>query len=110
MLARRNDSRRARPAQQDLDAALDNIFNHPNVGPFIARRLIQRLVTSNPSPQYVERVAQRSTTTARGVRGNLAAVVKAILLDPEARGRADALRTRQAQGAAAATHAALARL
>ncbi len=71
---------------QDLDAALDNIFGHPNVGPFIAQRLIQRLTTSNPSPDYVRRVAQRFNDNGRGVRGDLTAVVKAILLDPEARG------------------------
>jgi uncharacterized protein (DUF1800 family) len=75
---------------QDLDAALDNIFAHPNVGPFIAHRLIQRLVTSNPSPAYVSRVAQRFNDNGRGVRGDLAAVVKSILLDPEARGPATA--------------------
>jgi uncharacterized protein (DUF1800 family) len=71
---------------QDLDAALDSIFTHPNVGPFIAQRLIQRLVASNPSPAYVSRVAQRFNDNGRGVRGDLAAVVTAILLDPEARG------------------------
>jgi uncharacterized protein (DUF1800 family) len=70
---------------QDLDAALDSIFAHANVGPFIARRLIQRLVTSNPSPDYVRRVAQRFNDNGRGVRGDLAAVVAAILLDAEAR-------------------------
>jgi uncharacterized protein (DUF1800 family) len=73
-------------AAQDLDAALDNIFAHPNVGPFIAHRLIQRLVTSNPSPAYVSRVAERFNDNGRGARGDLAAVVKAILLDSEARG------------------------
>jgi len=71
--------------EQDLEAALDNIFNHPNVGPFIAIRLIQRLVTSNPSPGYVERVAAVFDDNGSGVRGDLGAVVKAILLDPEAR-------------------------
>ena len=71
---------------QDLDAALDSIFAHANVGPFIAQRLIQRLVTSNPSPAYVQRVALRFNDNGRGVRGDLTAVVKAILLDPEARG------------------------
>ena len=73
------------PGQKDLDDALDSIFNHSNVGPFIAQRLIQRLVTSNPSPQYVERVAARFNDNGAGVRGDLAAVVKAILLDAEAR-------------------------
>ncbi|MFO1406541.1 MAG: DUF1800 domain-containing protein [Steroidobacteraceae bacterium] len=72
-------------ARQDLEAALDNIYNHPNVGPFISKQLIQRLVTSNPSPQYVARVASVFNRDAQGRRGNLGAVVKAILLDPEAR-------------------------
>ncbi len=71
--------------EQDLRDALDNIFNHPNVGPFIAVRLIQRLVTSNPSPGYVRRVAEVFNNNGSGVRGDLAAVVKAILLDAEAR-------------------------
>jgi uncharacterized protein (DUF1800 family) len=70
---------------QDLQAALDNIFNHANVGPFIATRLIQRLVASNPSPGFVERVATVFNNNGSGVRGDLAAVVKAILLDDEAR-------------------------
>ncbi|MDH3806190.1 MAG: DUF1800 domain-containing protein, partial [Gammaproteobacteria bacterium] len=69
---------------QDLADALDNIFNHPNVGPFIAIRLIQRLVTSNPSPDYVSRVAGVFNDNGAGVRGDLGAVVKAILLDAEA--------------------------
>ena len=71
--------------EQDLSAALDNIFNHPNVGPFMAIRLIQRLTTSNPSPAYIQRVAQAFDNNGSGVRGDLGAVVKAILLDPEAR-------------------------
>ncbi len=70
---------------EDLRDALDNIFNHGNVGPFIAIRLIQRLVTSNPSPAYVQRVAQVFNDNGFGVRGDLGAVVKAILLDAEAR-------------------------
>ncbi len=69
----------------DLKIALDTIFNHPNVGPFIGRQLIQRLVTSNPSPAYVSRVAAVFNNNGKGVRGDMAAVVKAILLDPEAR-------------------------
>ena len=69
---------------QDLSDALDNIFNHPNVGPFLAIRLIQRLVTSNPSPGYVRRVAEVFNNNGSGVRGDLGAVVKAILLDDEA--------------------------
>lgn len=69
--------------EADLDRALDNLFNHPNVAPFIAKQLIQRLVTSNPSPDYIERVA-RVFHSNNGVRGDLAATAKAILLDPEA--------------------------
>jgi len=70
---------------QDLKDALDNVFNHPNVGPFIAKQLIQRLVTSNPSPAYVRRVAEKFNNDGAGRRGNLEAVVKAVLLDPDAR-------------------------
>jgi uncharacterized protein (DUF1800 family)/fibronectin type 3 domain-containing protein len=70
-------------AQQDLDQALDVLFNHPNVGPFIGRQLIQQLVTSNPSPAYVARVAGVFNDHL-GVRGDLAAVVRAVLTDPEA--------------------------
>ena len=69
----------------DLRDALDNIFNHPNVGPFIAIRLIQRLVTSNPSPGYVARVSAVFDNNGSGVRGDMAAVIKGILLDDEAR-------------------------
>lgn len=68
-----------------LKQALDIIFNHANVGPFIGRQLIQRLVTSNPSPAYIARVAGVFNNDGAGVRGNLAAVTKAVLLDPEAR-------------------------
>lgn len=71
--------------EQDLADALDNVFNHPNVGPFMAIRLIQRLVTSNPSPGYVSRVASVFNDNGQGVRGDMGAVVKAILLDAEAR-------------------------
>jgi uncharacterized protein (DUF1800 family) len=73
---------------QDLTAALDQIFNHPNVGPFVGRQLIQHLVTSNPSPGYVARVTQAfegAPPYGTGVRGDLRAVVKAVLLDVEAR-------------------------
>jgi uncharacterized protein (DUF1800 family) len=73
---------------QDMRAALDAIFNHPNVGPFISRLLIQRLVTSNPSPGYVYRVAQAFADNGRGVRGDLPAVIRAILKDYEARAEA----------------------
>ena len=72
-------------AESDLKAALDNIFNHPNVAPFISKQLIQHLVTSNPSPAYVSRIAAVFNDNGAGVRGDLQAVVKAILLDPEAR-------------------------
>jgi len=72
--------------EQDLTNALDNIFNHPNVGPFIGKQLIQHLVTSNPSAAYVARVAAVFANDGTGVRGNLAAVVQAILTDTEARG------------------------
>ncbi|MEK7954166.1 DUF1800 family protein [Luteolibacter soli] len=71
--------------QADLDAALDIIFAHPNVGPFVSRQLIQRLVTSNPSRGYVYRVAQKFENNGSGTRGALKAVFRAILLDPEAR-------------------------
>jgi uncharacterized protein (DUF1800 family) len=74
------------PADQDLNQALDNIFNHSNVGPFIAKQLIQQLVTSNPNPAYVERVAAVFNDNGAGVRGDLKAVVRTILLDPQARG------------------------
>ncbi len=73
---------------QDLSAALDNICNHPNVGPFIGKSLIQQLVTSNPSPAYVARITAVFNNNGQGVRGDLKAVVRAILLDPEARGDA----------------------
>ncbi len=69
----------------DLQQALDLIFNHPNTGPFICRQLIQRLVTSNPSPSYIYRVASVFNDNGAGVRGDLQAVVRAILLDYEAR-------------------------
>lgn len=71
--------------EADLDAALDIIFQHPNVPPFISRQLIQRLVTSNPSPAYVGRVAAVFTDNGEGERGDLGAVVRAILMDDEAR-------------------------
>jgi uncharacterized protein (DUF1800 family) len=73
-------------ADASLDQALDNIFYHPNVGPFVSRTLIQQLVTSDPTPAYVSRIAAVFNNNGFGVRGDLKAVVKAILLDPEARG------------------------
>jgi uncharacterized protein (DUF1800 family) len=81
-------------AAQDLSATLDTIFNHPNVGPFFCRQLIQRLVTSNPSPGYLYRVTAIFNDNGQGVRGDLKAVVRAILMDYDARGSA-----RTAQGA-----------
>lgn len=72
--------------QKDLDDAINNIFNHPNVGPFIGKQLIQQLVTSNPSAGYVSRVASVFNNNGQGVRGDMKAVIKAILLDDEARG------------------------
>ncbi|MEL7312348.1 MAG: DUF1800 domain-containing protein [Pseudomonadota bacterium] len=74
---------------QDIELAVDNLFNHPNVGPFIGRQLIQRLVTSNPSPAYIERVARVFNDNGAGVRGDMRAVVRAVLLDQEAIGAAD---------------------
>jgi hypothetical protein len=70
---------------QDLNNALDNIFHHPNVGPFVGKYLIQHLVKSNPSPAYVQRVAAAFANNGQGVRGDMKAVITAILLDPEAR-------------------------
>jgi uncharacterized protein (DUF1800 family) len=72
-------------AAEDIDAALDVLFAHPNVAPFIGKQLIQRLVTSNPSPAYVARVAAVFDNNGSGVKGDLGAVVRAILLDDEAR-------------------------
>ena len=81
-------------AQADMTAGLDNIFNHPNVGPFVGKQLIQHLVTSNPTPGYVSRVARVFNNDCDALypqgclnqRGNMKAVVQAVLLDPEARG------------------------
>ena len=78
---------------QDLKGGLDLLFNHPNVGPFISRQLIQRLVTSNPTPNYIARIATVFGNNGRGVRGDLKAVIQAILLDPEARSSTTALAT-----------------
>jgi uncharacterized protein (DUF1800 family) len=74
------------PAPEAMRIAMDALFNHPNVGPFFARQMIQRLVTSDPSPAYVARVAGRFNNNGSGVRGDLQAVWTAILLDDEARG------------------------
>lgn len=69
----------------DVNAAVDRLFNHPNVGPFIGKQLIQRFVTSNPSNAYVQRVAAKFADNGSGVRGDMKSVIKAILLDAEAR-------------------------
>lgn len=78
-------SRPVADGKLDIRDALDIIFNHPNVGPFMARRLIQHLVSSNPTPEFIDRVASVFNNNGSGVRGDLKAVVRAILLDPEAR-------------------------
>jgi hypothetical protein len=73
-------------ASADLAAAVDSIAENPNVGPFIGKQLIQHLVTSNPTPAYVARVSAVFADNGSGVRGDLGAVVTAILIDSEARG------------------------
>ena len=73
----------SQPGLDDVHMAIDSLFNHPNVGPFIGRLLIQRLTTSNPSPEYISRVTAAFNGDQTGVRGDMKAVVKAILLDPE---------------------------
>src|SRR5256714_5508372 len=70
----------------ELNAAIDNLFNHPNTGPYVCTQLIHQLVTSNPSPAYVGRCAAAFATNGSGVRGDMKAVITAILIDPEARG------------------------
>ncbi len=82
-----DDARRAY-AVDSLNKTLDNIFSHPNVGPFVSKLMIQHLVTSDPSPAYVGRVAATFNDNGVGVRGDMKAVIRAILLDPEARGSA----------------------
>jgi uncharacterized protein (DUF1800 family) len=72
-------------ATQDLSGALSNLFNHPNIGPFVCRQLIQHLVTSTPSPAYVSRIAAVFANNGNGVRGDMQAVIRAILTDEEAR-------------------------
>lgn len=79
---------------QDIEAAADNLFQHPNVGPFIGRQLIQRLVSSNPSPDYVARVAAAFDGEDGSPRGDLRATIRAVLLDPEARAVPDPDRPR----------------
>lgn len=73
-------------ADESLNRALDNIFNHPNVGPYIGKLLIQHMVMSDPSPAYVSRVAAAFNNNGGGIRGDMRAVIRAVLLDPEARG------------------------
>lgn len=73
------------PGMQDISDALDVLFNHQNVAPFMAIRLIQQMVKSNPTPAYIKRVATAFNNNGYGVRGDMGAVFKAILLDPEAR-------------------------
>ena len=75
----------------DVRIALDTLFNHPNVGPFIGKQLIQRLVSANPSEAYVTRVATVFNNNGAGVRGDMKAVIRAVLLDIEARGAANAI-------------------
>ena len=72
------------PGKESLKLALDKLFNHPNVGPFIGKQLIQRLVTSNPSPEYVQRVALIFNNNGQGVRGDMKEVIKAVIADREA--------------------------
>ena len=69
---------------EDVNEAIDHLFNQPNVGPFLAYRLIQRLVKSNPSPQYIDRVASVFNNNGHGTRGDMMAFIRAILLDEEA--------------------------
>ena len=73
--------------EQDLEAALDSLTEHPNTAPFIARQLIIKLITSNPSPEFIARIAGVFENNGFGVRGDLGAVVRSIFLDPEARQR-----------------------
>ncbi len=73
------------PMQKDVDDVIEIIFNHPNVAPFVAVRMIRGLVVSNPSPAYIARVAAVFNDNGQGVRGDLKAVIRAVLLDPEAR-------------------------
>jgi len=83
--ARSGSDRNEANGLADINFAIDNVFNHPNTPPFISKQLIQRLVTSNPTPAYVQRVASVFVDNGSGERGDLGAVAKAILLDPEAR-------------------------
>jgi uncharacterized protein (DUF1800 family) len=73
-------------AAQDLNMAINHLFAHPNVAPFVSKQLIQKLVSGDPSPEYVARISAVFENNGAGVRGDLKAVVRAILLDAEARG------------------------
>src|SRR2546426_894580 len=75
-------------ARDSLNLAIDNLFNHPNTGPYLCTQLIHQLITSNPSPAYVGRCAAAFANNGSGTRGDMKAVINAILLDPEARGDA----------------------
>ena len=83
--ARKPDLPAGQTGDQDISDAIDNLVEHPNTAPFISRQLIQRLVTSNPSDAYVGRVSAVFVNNGRGQRGDMVALIKAILLDPEAR-------------------------
>jgi len=83
-----NNAAAVATANAELAASLDVIFHHPNTAPFISRQLIQRMVTANPSPGFIYRASRVFEDNGSGIRGDLAAVVKAILLDPEARNQA----------------------
>src|SRR5439155_19507671 len=72
----------------ELNAAIDNIFNHQNTAPYVCTQLIHNLVTSNPSPAYVGRCAAAFANNGSGVRGDMKTIIQTILLDPEARGDA----------------------
>ncbi|ELX08394.1 hypothetical protein Jab_2c04420 [Janthinobacterium sp. HH01] len=81
--------------EADMKVALDTLFQHPNVGPFIGRQLIQRLVSSNPSPAYISRVSAAFANNGSGVRGDMQAVIRAVLLDPEAADTGSAKKLRE---------------
>ncbi len=81
-----NDPNRTAYANDSLNKTLDNIFYHPNVGPFVGKLFIQQFVTSDPSPAYVSRVAAAFNNNGAGVRGDMKTLIRAVLLDPEARG------------------------
>ena len=85
-------------AAKDLDDAMHNILNHQNVGPFICQRLIEQLVTSNPSPAYMTHCSAAFADNGSGTRGDLKAVTKAILLDAEARRGDDPTHLGQSDG------------